>query len=111
MGKVFIIDKNNAFFVQMPGEVAEGAVLVGNDLGNPLDQAFVQSGRSIAGKILFGIARSDLILDSGDADTDEFIQIAGHDRQELSPFHQRIIRVLSLRQHAAVKFDPAQITV
>ncbi|MNY44191.1 hypothetical protein D3C86_1791960 [compost metagenome] len=73
--------------METAGDVAECPVLIGNNFADPLDEAFIKTGGGIAGKILFRIAGPDLILNPCHADTDEFIQIAGHNRQEFGPLH------------------------
>ena len=47
----------------------------------------------------------------GDADLEEFVQVAADDTQELQAFQQRHIRVLGLGQHAAVEFEDADFPV
>lgn len=41
MGEIFIIDEYNALLMQVPGQVAEGTVLVGVNFGDTFDQTFV----------------------------------------------------------------------
>ncbi|MNP36955.1 hypothetical protein D3C76_1303780 [compost metagenome] len=87
MGKILIIHKYDAFFMQTPRNITERPVLIGNDFGYAFDEAFIQPGRGVACEIFFSIARPDLILNSCNTNAYEFIQIARDDRQKSGTFH------------------------
>ena len=50
-------------------------------------------------------------LQPGDADHEEFVEVAGGDRQEAQPLQQRVLVVAGLLQHAPVEGEPAQFPV
>ena len=47
----------------------------------------------------------------GDADLEEFIQVAADDAKKAQPFEQRRVGILGLGQHAAVEFEDADFAV
>ncbi len=53
----------------------------------------------------------DLLLQAGDADLEELVQVAADDAQEPQPLEQRHRRVLGLRQHAPVELEQAELAV
>jgi hypothetical protein len=53
----------------------------------------------------------DLLLQAGDADFKEFIEVAGEDQQELQAFQQRIGLVQRLFQHADVELQLRELAV
>ena len=53
----------------------------------------------------------DLFLQAGDADFEEFIQIAGDDAQEFKPLQHRHARILGLRQHARIEGQQRQLAI
>jgi hypothetical protein len=54
-------------------------------------------------------ARVDLVVDPGDADHEELVQVGRVDRRELHPFHERDGRVLGELQHAVVERQPGDL--
>ena len=50
-------------------------------------------------------------LEAGDADHEEFVEVAGRDRQEAQPLEQRVGGVAGFLEHAAVERQPAQLAV
>ena len=50
-------------------------------------------------------------LQAGDADHEEFVEVAGRDRQEAQPLEQRMMRVARFLQHAPVEGQPAQLAI
>ena len=53
----------------------------------------------------------DLLLDAGDANLEEFIEIRAHDPEKFDPLEQRLGRVLRFFQDAAVELEPAQLAI
>ena len=53
----------------------------------------------------------DLLLDAGDADLEEFIEIGGDDAEKAEAFEQRLAFVLGFLQYAAIEGQPAQLAV
>ena len=53
----------------------------------------------------------ELLLEPGDTDLEELVEIAAHDAQETQPLEQRRMRILGLRQHAAVERQDAELAV
>jgi hypothetical protein len=51
---------------------------------------------------------SNLLLQAGDPDLEELVEICAGDAEEFQPFEQRIGRVERLLQHALVELQPAQ---
>ena len=50
-------------------------------------------------------------LQAGDADHEEFVEIAGGDRKEAQPLQEGVFRVARLLQHAPVEGEPAQLPI
>ena len=50
-------------------------------------------------------------LQPGDADHEEFVEVAGRNRQEAHPLEQRMMRVARFLKDAAVEREPAQLAV
>ena len=55
--------------------------------------------------------RLDLLLQAGDADLEELVQVRRNDGEEAQPLEQRHRIVGRLRQHAAVELEQAQLPV
>ena len=53
----------------------------------------------------------DLLLEPGDADLEELVEVAGEDGQEAHPLQQRVALVLRLEQDARVELEPRQLAV
>jgi hypothetical protein len=53
----------------------------------------------------------DLLLQAGDADFEELVQVAGEDQQELQPLQQRVGLIQRLFQHADVELQLRQLAV
>ena len=51
------------------------------------------------------------MLQPGNADLEELIEVGRHDRKELHPFQQRHAGVERPVQHALVELEPGQLTV
>jgi hypothetical protein len=49
----------------------------------------------------------DLLLDAGDSNLEELVQIRTENRQELDAFDQRLRGVLRFLEDAAIEFQPA----
>jgi hypothetical protein len=56
-------------------------------------------------------AGRDLLLQAGDADLEELVEVAGEDRQEADALEQRVALVHRLVQHALVEVEPRQLAV
>ena len=56
-------------------------------------------------------ARADLLLEAGDADLEELVEVAVEDREELHALHQRVFRVLRKGEHARVELEPGELAV
>ena len=52
-----------------------------------------------------------LLAQTGHADLEELVEVAGEDRQELDPLEERAPRVLGLVEDASVPVEPGQLTV
>ena len=53
----------------------------------------------------------DLLLDTGDANLEELIEVRAHDSEKLDPFEQRLGWVLRLFKDSAIKLKPAQLAI
>ena len=53
----------------------------------------------------------DLLLQAGDADLEELVEVAGEDQQELQTFEQRIGLIQRLLQHPDIELQLRQFTV
>ena len=54
---------------------------------------------------------SQLLVQRGDSDHEELVQIRAHDGQELGPLQQLVVLVLRLLQHALLKLQQAQFAI
>ena len=50
-------------------------------------------------------AQAHLLLDAGDADLEELVEVARHDAQEAQPLEQRHGRIGGLGEHAALELQ------
>ncbi|MCY1354703.1 hypothetical protein D9M69_410930 [compost metagenome] len=92
-------------------DVVEDAVLAGHLLVHQLADARHRLVRQQAvGAGLFA-GEGDLLLQAGDADLEELVEVAGEDQQELQTFEQRIGLIQRLLQHADVELQLGQFTV
>ena len=57
------------------------------------------------------VACRDLLLQAGDADLEELVEVAGEDGQEAHALEQRVALVDGLVQHAVVELEPRQLAV
>ena len=55
--------------------------------------------------------RIELACDSGNADHEEFIEIAAENRDEFETFKERISLVCGFIQHTGIEFQPADVAV
>ena len=76
-------------------------------LGDPLEHLGRRQAVGAAGVD----PRLDLVVDPGDADHEELVEVGDEDRQELDPLHQRQRLVLGELQHAVVEVEPRQLAV
>ena len=56
-------------------------------------------------------ARVDLVVQAGDADREELVEVRGEDGQELRPLEQRRVLLLCQLEHARVELDPRHLAV
>ena len=56
-------------------------------------------------------SRVDLLTQTGDADLEELIEVAGEDRRELHPLEKRIPRIARLVQDPRVELEPGQLAI
>ncbi len=52
------------------------------------------------------VAVLDCLQNAGQPDLEEFIQVAGRNREELYPIEQRVGAVLSFLEHAPIEAEP-----
>ena len=57
------------------------------------------------------IAGRDLVLQAGDADLEELVEVLAEDGEELGPLEQRHVGVLGQGQDAGVEVEPGELTV
>src|SRR4029453_3809917 len=57
------------------------------------------------------VAGLELLLEAGDADLEEFVQVAREDRQEPNAFQDRVALVARLVQDAGVEVEPGELAV
>ena len=91
--------------------VIEVLVLLGNDgmrFGSDQTEGFLRR-LAVVGND-WGL-RADLFLEAGNADLEEFVEVAGNDAQEAQAFEQRHALVLRLCQHAAIEGKQAELAV
>ncbi len=89
----------------------EAAVLVRrhavNAGGNSIELLADRHAGRVGGRILLVLDE----LQSTDADHEEFVEIAGADRQELQSFEQGNVRVVRFVQNALIELQPAEFTI
>jgi hypothetical protein len=51
------------------------------------------------------------LLDAGNADLEELVQVRTDDAKELQPFEQGIVRIKRLVEDALIEFQPAQLAI
>ena len=66
-------------------------------------------GQAVGGRI--GAAGGQLLLQAGDADLEELVEVVGEDGQEARPFQQRVADVGRLEEDARVELQPRQLAV
>ena len=76
-------------------------------LPDPLE---LLGGRPAVGRTL-DHAGLDLLLQAGDPDLEELVEVVREDRDELQPLQQRERGVLGEREHARVELEPRQLAV
>ncbi len=65
--------------------------------------------QAVGTRLLAG--EGDLLLQAGDTDLEEFVEVAGKDQQELQPLQRRVGLVQRLLQHADVELQLRQLAV
>src|SRR5206468_12904527 len=53
----------------------------------------------------------DLLLQAGDANLEELVQVRGDDAKEAQPLEDRNVAVLRLRQHPAIELERLQLAI
>ncbi len=92
-------------------QLVQHLVLLGDQgMGAGAYRAQLLLGRHLVGAALAGRKRH-LLLQAGDPDLEELVEIAAGDAQELQAFEQRIGDVLGLFEYAPVELQQRQLTV
>ena len=101
---VFTVQRGQQLFV--PAAVLQGDQFAG---------ALAAGGEGLGRRHVVGTNHArlafDLLLEPGDTDFEELVQVGAEDREELHPFEQRLKRVEGFLQHAVVELQPAQLSV
>src|ERR1700730_18716916 len=82
------------------------AVLIADEVVHRVDDDVQGLARGESIKARFCISVFNALHDAGDANLDKLIQIAGGNGEELDPFEQGIVGILSFFQHAAIEAQP-----
>jgi hypothetical protein len=53
----------------------------------------------------------DELLEGGDADFEEFVEVRADDGEEFEAFEERLGGILGLFEDALVEFEPAEFTI
>jgi hypothetical protein len=53
----------------------------------------------------------DELLEGGDADFEELVQVRAYDGKKLEPFKKRLAGVLSLFKNALIKLEPTELAI
>jgi hypothetical protein len=89
----------------------EELVLVGNHAEDPC----ADGGENFGGAETIGPVNItsvvDELLEGGDADFEELVQVRTDDGEEFEPFEERLGRVLSLFENALIKLQPTKLTI
>ncbi len=79
-------------------------------LGDKKLQVFFDGGQRLLGgqavESGFPVAILNALQDAGEADFDEFVQVAGGNGQKLDPFEQGVTGIFCFFQHAAIEAQP-----
>ena len=57
------------------------------------------------------VARLDLLLEAGDADLEELVEVDREDRQEADPLEERVALVARLVQDACIEVEPGELAI
>ena len=111
LGDGRVVDQLHAFRGERPADVHEDRRVVGDEL----EHALARGGELLLGGPAVGragdLAGLDLLAQTGDADLEELVEVAGEDGQELDPFEQRVALVARLVEDARVEFEPRQLAI
>ena len=106
-----MVEGGNGFGVQPLLQIGPAPLLPLNqscgDLGNGMELLV----RDLSVAAPDGNAAGRRFLPAGDADHEEFVEIAVGDRQEPHPLEERVSRVACLFEDALVKGEPGQLAI
>ena len=112
LGPQIAAQEDDAFLLQRRQDgLVEQFVLLGHQfVGLDLDagKGFLR-GHAVGGRAV--AAHLDLFLEAGDADLEEFVEVAGDDAEEAQSLEQRHARVGDLGQDAAVEGEQRKFAV
>ena len=91
--------------------VVEQRVLLGDDAVHLAADEGVQRGRGEAVGGHRQAAQAHLLLDAGDADLEELVEVARHDAQEAQALEQRHGRIGGLGEHAALELQQGEFAI
>ena len=106
-----VADHHHARRGERVAQIVPHLLLVGDQpVGLGGDRGQLLAGRQPVGRPLLDAERL-VRLEPGDADHEEFVEVAGRDRQEAQPLEQRMGGVARFLEHAAVERQPAQLAI
>ena len=112
LGPQAAAQEDHAFLLERGQDVVvEQFVLLRDDLVHLVADALEQVGGGDAVLARLAAADADLLLDAGDADLEELVEVARHDAQETQALEQRHGGVGGLGEHAALELQQGQFAV
>jgi hypothetical protein len=84
-------------------------------VGNHSQDAGADGGENFGGAEAIGTVNIasvvDELLEGGDADFEELVQVRANDGKKFEPFKKRLAGVLSFFENALIKLEPAELAI
>ena len=110
-GQFGTIDDEDAFERELVAQCSPAVLLIAGQLGRDLSNPCQKLGRGQTVHRGFSRAGLDLLNETGDADHEELVEIAGRNRQETQSLKERMHAVGSLLQNAPVEREPRKLAI
>jgi hypothetical protein len=105
------IDDQNTFGRELVAQGPPALLLIARELRRGLSDPCQKLGGRQAVHGGFGLAGLDLLDETGDADHEELVKIAGGNRQETQSLKERMHAVGSLLQNASIEREPGKLAI
>ena len=110
-GDVRSIDQNDVLLAQILAQRAPARLLIGSETADCLADAGQLLDGSEPVRAPFNDAFAHLVLETGNAHHEEFIEVVGRDRQKAQALEHRMAFVLRFLQHAPVEVEPGEFPI